>query len=104
MLFSRIMINRDYGESSSPVQAAVWLDLKRRYMELRPNLRRLYSIVRHAATYEPMVASPLGFELLPGDPPELDGVAYHPVMLDFGPSSVDGWLSKLVALGAADRG
>ena len=97
VLFSRIMISRDFGESSSPVQAALWLDLKRRYMELRPNLRRLYSITRHATTYEPMVASPLGFELLPSNPPELAGVAYHPLLLDFGPSSVDGWLSRLVA-------
>jgi transcriptional regulator len=96
-LFGRIMISREFGESWSPVQAAAWLDMKQRYMELRPNLRRLYTIIRHASNYEPMVASPLGFELLPGDPPELDGVAYHPLLLDFGPSSVDGWLSRLVA-------
>jgi hypothetical protein len=96
-LFSRIMISREFGESYSPVQAALWLDLKRRYMELRPQLRRFYSAPRHASTYEPMVNSPLGFELLPGDLLELDDVAYHPLMLDFGPSSVDGWLSRLVA-------
>ena len=92
------MISRDFGEDWSPVQAALWLDIKRRYMELRPNLRRLYTIIRHAATWEPMVASPLGFERLPGDPPELGGVPYYPLQLDFGPSSVDGWLSRLVAL------
>jgi hypothetical protein len=96
-LFSRIMIGRDVGEASSPVQAALWLDLKRRYMELRPELRRLYTIVRHASTWEPMVTSPLGFERLPGQPPELDGVSYYPLLLDFGPASVDGWLSRLVA-------
>lgn len=98
ILFARIMISRDFGEAWSPVQAALWLDLKRRYMELRPNLRRLYTVVRHAATWEPMVASPLGFERLPGDAPELGGVPYYPLQLDFGPSSVDGWLSRLVAL------
>jgi DNA-binding response OmpR family regulator len=27
----------------------------------------------------------------------LDGAGYHTVMLDFGPSSVDGWLTKLAA-------
>ena len=97
ILFARIMISRDFGEDWSPVQAALWLDLKRRYMELRPNLRRLYTVVRHAATWEPMVAGPLGFERLPGDAPELDGVPYYPLQLDFGPSSVDGWLSRLVA-------
>jgi hypothetical protein len=98
VLLTRIMISRDTDESPSPVQAAAWLDLKQRYMELRPNLRRLYSIPRHAAVYEGLVASPLGFEFIPGDPPEVGGVKYHPVMLDFGPSSVDGWLSKLVAM------
>ena len=29
--------------------------------------------------------------------PELDGVPYYPLLLDFGPASVDGWLSRLVA-------
>ncbi|MEI7742945.1 MAG: winged helix-turn-helix domain-containing protein [Chloroflexota bacterium] len=96
-LFSRLMIALESGESSSAVQAALWLDLKRRYMELRPNLRRLYTVARHRSTWEPMVNSPLGFERLPGDPPELDGIPYYPLILDFGPSSVDGWLSKLVA-------
>jgi DNA-binding response OmpR family regulator len=28
---------------------------------------------------------------------ELDGVSYSTAMLDFGPSSVDGWLARLVA-------
>ena len=98
ILFARIMISRDFGEDWSPVQAALWLDLKRRYMELRPNLRRLYTVVRHAATWEPMVSGPLGFERLPGDAPELGGVPYYPLQLDFGPSSVDGWLSRLVAM------
>jgi hypothetical protein len=96
-LFSRTMIARDFGEASSPVQAALWLDLKRRYMELRPDLRRLYTVARHPSTWESMVRSPLGFERLPGDPPELGGVPYFPLILDFGPSSVDGWLSRLVA-------
>ena len=98
VLFSRTMITRDHGESWSPEQAALWLDIKRRYMELRPNLRRLYTVARHATTWEPMVEGPIGFERLPGDPPELDGVPYYPMMLDFGPASVDGWLSRLVAL------
>ena len=96
-LFSRLMISRDFGEGSSAVQAALWLDLKRRYMELRPHLRRLYTVARHRSTWEPMVSSPLGFARLPDDPPELDGIPYYPLILDFGPSSVDGWLSRLVA-------
>ncbi len=54
-------------------------------------------MTRETATWEPMVQGPLGFERLPGDPPELDGVPYYTLLLDFGPSSVDGWLSRLVA-------
>ena len=96
VLYSRAWLSRDHGEAPSPVQAASWLDIKRLYMEMRPTLRRIYSIVQDVATYGPMVA-PLGFELLPGDPIEFDGVPYYATQNDFGPSSIDGWLAKLVA-------
>jgi hypothetical protein len=96
VLFSRAWLSREYGEAPSPVQAASWLDIKRIYMEMRPTLRRIYSIVHDVATYGPMVA-PLGFELIPGDPIEFDAVPYYATQNDFGPSSIDGWLSKLVA-------
>ena len=96
VLFNRCWMARDHGEAPSPVQAACWLDVKGRFMELRPNLRRIYSIVRDIATLGPMVA-PLGFTSLPGEPTALDGMPYYAAMLDFGPSSVDGWLSALVA-------
>jgi DNA-binding winged helix-turn-helix (wHTH) protein len=39
----------------------------------------------------------LGFRYLPGAPPVIDGYTLHPLMLDFGPSSVDGWLSWVIA-------
>jgi hypothetical protein len=62
---------------------------------LRPELRGLYTTVRDIATYAPIV-TPLGFVPMP-DAVQLDGVTYHSVLLDFGPSSVDGWLAKLAA-------
>ncbi len=96
VLFNRCWMARDHGEAPSPVQAACWLDVKGRFMELRPNLRRIYSIVRDIATLGPMVA-PLGFRPLAGDATELDGMLYYAAVLDFGPSSIDGWLSALVA-------
>ena len=96
VLFNRVWMARDHGEAPSPVQAACWLDVKGRFMELRPNLRRIYSIVRDIATLGPMVA-PLGFTPLPGQPTEVDGSPYYAALLDFGPSSIDGWLSALVA-------
>jgi DNA-binding response OmpR family regulator len=58
--------------------------------------RWIYSIVQDIATLGPMVA-PLGFTALPGEPTRLDGVRYYAALLDFGPSSIDGWLSSLVA-------
>jgi DNA-binding winged helix-turn-helix (wHTH) protein len=96
VLFSRGWLSRDQGEAPSPVQAATWLDTKRIYMEMRPTLRRIYTIVHDVETFGPIVA-PLGFELLPGDPTDFDGVPFHAAQNDFGPSSIDGWLARLVA-------
>jgi hypothetical protein len=95
VLFLRRWLSYDGGELPSDVQAACWLDIKRVYMELRPELRRLYTTVRDIATYAPIVA-PLGFVPLP-DAIQLDDATYHSALLDFGPSSVDGWLAKLAA-------
>ena len=38
----------------------------------------------------------MGFVPLPGGPVALDGAAYHAYVLDFGPASVDGWLTKII--------
>jgi Transcriptional regulatory protein, C terminal/AAA ATPase domain len=96
VLFSRAWLSRDFGEAPSPVQAASWLDIKRLYMDMRPNLRRIYSIVQDVETFGPMVG-PLGFELIPDAKIDFDGVPYYATQNDFGPSSIDGWLARLVA-------
>lgn len=96
ILFYRGQLDRDRGEAPGGVQAACWLDLKRAYMELRPKLQRVYSGVYDLATYGP-IATPLGFQLLPGGPIQLDARDFHPSLLDFGPGSVDAWLAWLVA-------
>ena len=95
VLFHRRWLSKEGGELPSDVQAATWLDIKRVYMELRPELRRLYTAVRDIATYAPIVAT-LGFVALP-EAVQLDEATYHSALLDFGPSSVDGWLAKLAA-------
>ena len=104
VLFLRRWLSRDHGEAPSPVQAACWLDIKRTYMELRPKLRRVYLTVVDLPTYAP-VATKLGFNPLTEAAIDLDDMTYHTAMLDFGPSSVDGWLSGLVAdeLGIEER-
>ncbi len=92
------------GEAPSPVQAACWVDLKRKYLELRPHLRRVYLTV-HDLTPFAAVARTLGFEVL-RDRDAPSHIRGSTLMLDFGPSSVDGWLARLVAaeLGFDDIG
>lgn len=95
-LFCRRWLSREDGEAPSDVQAAIWLDLKRTYMELRPALRRVYLTVQDLPSYAP-VANRLGFQVLSDQAVELDGTTYHSALLDFGPGSVDGWLATLAA-------
>ena len=71
------------------------LDLKRMYLELRPELRRIYTV--GLETMAGTAWERLGFEALPGEPVRIDGVAYHLSLLDFGPTSVDGWLTRIIA-------
>jgi hypothetical protein len=93
-LFHRRRLSREHGEGSGPVQAACYLDMKRVYMEMRPALRRVYS-VRSAPS--PKAQDALGFRPLPGAIAVGDSV-YHATMLDFGPASVDGWLTWLAGM------
>jgi Transcriptional regulatory protein, C terminal/AAA ATPase domain len=103
VLVLRRWLDRDSGEAPSPTQAALWLDVKRTYMELRPSLRRLYTVLRDPGPYLP-VMSELGF--VPIEPIDVGGTTFHPACLDFGPGSVDGWLAGLAAreLGVQDVG
>jgi hypothetical protein len=94
----RRWLDIEHGEQPCSSQAASWLDVKRAYMQLRPNLRRIYTVVEDPAVYLPVVLR-LGFRPVG----EEDGVAdigdrrFTSVVLDFGPNSVDGWLAGLVA-------
>ena len=104
-LFFRRWLGADTGEQPAAVQAACWIDLKRTYLELRPHLRRVYLTVRDLRPYA-AVAQTLGFQVLLDRSIQADGDTYSTAMLDFGPSSVDGWLARLVAaeLGIEDDG
>lgn len=92
VLFDRFELVR---EDDGLVLAALMLDLKSMYLELRPELRRIYTVglVGMAGT----AWERLGFEALPGAPVKVDGVTYHVSLLDFGPASVDGWLTRIIA-------
>ena len=94
-LFLRRWLGRSEGERPSAVQAACWLDVKRHYLERRPELRRVYIAVNDFQAYA-AVAAELGFK-----PVEADNLMANWVMqsavLDMGPASVDGWLLQLAA-------
>ncbi len=94
VLLIRRFLTAEHGEAVCTVMAATFLDVKRLYMEMRPHLRRVYSVVADSPSVAP-VTRPLGF--LPAGPPARVGdTAYHPGVLDFGPRSVDGWLARLI--------
>lgn len=103
LLLGRRWLTWDAGEGLSPPQAAFWLDLKRYYMALRPRLRRNYGTTIHPEIYGQVLGS-LGGGTIPNGAVELDGITYHGLYLEFGPSSVDGWLTRLAAeeVGLAD--
>jgi DNA-binding CsgD family transcriptional regulator len=69
-------------------------------MQLRPRLRRIYSVVGDLPRLAP-IFGPLGFAPA-GDPVVVGGTTQQPVWLDFGPGSVDGWLAGLVGAEAAE--
>jgi hypothetical protein len=96
VLFLRSLLTHEGGEDLGPAQAALWLDAKRVYMELRPDLRRAYVGVQRLDLIG-QVLEPLGFAELPAPRPQLGDTAYHAMVLEFGPGSVDGWLARLVA-------
>lgn len=101
-LTHRRVLAIDGGEGPSGPQAAAWLDLKRDYFRMRPNLGRLYTGIRDPSPFLNALMT-LGFEpfdssILLGDEP------FHLASLTFGPDSIDGWLTRLAAaeLGIAD--
>lgn len=103
-LLLRRWLTLGQGDEPSEAQASLWLDLKRTYMELRPRLRRIYSTTDHPEIYGPVLGQ-LG--ATPINPVvEIDGRKYQQFCLDFGPSSVDGWLTRIAAqeLGIHDDG
>lgn len=101
VLLLRMKLSAAQGADAAATEAALMLDLKRAYVELRPRLRRLYC----AAPDESLLTSfarDVGFRRLPECDVTVDGRARYSLLLDFGPQSVDGWLSQLVAVSLAE--
>jgi class 3 adenylate cyclase len=95
VLFCRRWLDRKSGENPTPAICACFLDVKRVYMELRPSLKRIYCPVKDLSIFKPILF-PLGFTTLQTAKVTSDGIPYHTLMNDFGPSSADGWLAKII--------
>jgi hypothetical protein len=93
VLFSHSTLMRD-GEGVSPPLAATMLDIKRLYMEMRPNLRRIYVNVVNAEILDHVLRQ-LYFERLPNTV-QVGATTEYSYVNDFGPTSIDGWLGRLV--------
>jgi len=96
LLLIRRWLTWEAGDGPCEAQASMWLDLKRTYMELRPHLRRNYGSTDHPEIYGPVMKQ-LNGGTIPGGVVEIDGREYHGLYLEFGPSSVDGWLTRIAA-------
>ncbi len=95
VLLFRRWLSQDSGDLPGHIQAALWHDLQRLLVELRPQLRRLYLTVDHPDALNQILARMLG-ELIPDGQVEIGGTAYQGMYVDFGPASVDGWLARMV--------
>jgi DNA-binding response OmpR family regulator len=91
----RVLFSRHALACSDLARAKLWLDVKRVYLELRPHLRRLYTHVPDVDRALAVLA-PLGFAALPGAPVQIGQDAHWTLVNDFGPGSIDGWLTEVV--------
>ena len=85
----RVLFMRRSVAAYGPSAAALFLDITRRHVEMRPQLRRVYAPAVDFIDADSSCSLVIGY--LP-----LDGVP-DSVSLDFGPASVDGWLAELGA-------
>jgi DNA-binding response OmpR family regulator len=91
----RVLFKRHALACEDVAMARLWLDIKRVYLELRPHLRRLYGAVSDVDRTLTALA-PLGFAVLPDAPVRIGKDAHWTLVNDFGPGSIDGWLSEVV--------
>jgi hypothetical protein len=87
---------REDRDAPSHAQAALLLDLKRSYVAARPALRRSYVTAPVLAAADGRCVQVLGYVPVPGQSPAAP-YAHRVVFNDFGPGSIDGWLTDLAA-------
>ena len=91
-LIARRALAADRGSDPSPRLGSMLVDMKRTYIELRPDLARVYGVSQPGSALGAVMRA-LGF----GDPlPRPADAGTEVSALDFGPGSVDGWLARHV--------
>ncbi len=96
VLFFRRWLTQESGGRPGDVQAALWGDLQRSLLELRPRLRRLYLSTDHPDDYTELIGGMSGSSIPTGEVEMGGGPPFQSLVVDFGPASVAGWLVKLV--------
>jgi DNA-binding CsgD family transcriptional regulator len=89
----RWALGNRHGERPSPEVAALVVDLKRTYLELRATLRRVYTVIADWPAAAP-VLQVMGFNSL--QPVEIGARQFVLACLDFGPGGVNAWIGRHV--------
>jgi hypothetical protein len=94
VLLARQALAHGTGAATSPCLAALLRDLEGATLEAGPAVRRISSMARDALLAQ---IAPIGFAPLPGREVIMGGVGLRSILLDLGPESVAGWVSRLGA-------
>jgi DNA-binding CsgD family transcriptional regulator len=97
----RWALGRRHGEQPTPEVATLVIDLKRTYLQLRANLRRVYTVVIDWPSAAPVLRV-MGFDLL--KEVAVGGRRFVLACLDFGPGGVDAWIGHHVLAERAGPG
>ena len=89
----RWALGRRHGERPTPEVATLVIDLKRTYLQLRANLRRVYTVVIDWPASAPVLRV-MGFDLL--TEVAVGDRRFVLACLDFGPGGVDAWIGRHV--------
>jgi DNA-binding CsgD family transcriptional regulator len=89
----RFALGRRHGERPTPEVAALVVDLKRTYLQLRATLRRVYTVVADWPAAAPVLRV-MGFDLL--TEVDVGGRRFVLACLDFGRGGVDAWIGRHV--------
>lgn len=95
-LVVRRVLTAGGGEGPSSEYAALVVDLKRTYLELRPALKRVYALGADADVTAAAL-EPMGFVPIPGSV-VVGSKQFNVWSLEFGTASVDGWLARHVEI------